>query len=194
MSFSDMLNDKITILKRNGEKIENQKASVQTNKIILDNGKILIESGDLVIRKMSNGGEETYQIIDPNFKEAFHSIGAHYQMHVKKLGLPEAQSAVNNVTYNFHGHNARVNNNSLDQSTNIVSMNVKTKIDELRAEIGKLEIPTNQKQEANEIIDAIEAELSLERPKRSVVSAFLKSLPQTANIASIGSFLIDLIK
>ena len=59
---------------------------------------------------MSNGAEETFLVIDPNFHEELFGMQAHYQMKVKKLGLPEAKKAIQNITYNISGNNARVNN------------------------------------------------------------------------------------
>ena len=45
----------------------------------------------MIQRKMSNGGEETYEVIDPGFHEGIGGIKAHYQMTHRKLGLPEAE-------------------------------------------------------------------------------------------------------
>ena len=74
MSFSDMLNDNVTLLKRNGDRLDGIKASVQSEKIFINRSDVLIETGDLIQRKMSNGGEETYEVIDPGFHEGFGGI------------------------------------------------------------------------------------------------------------------------
>ena len=74
----------VTLVKKNGERIEGIKANVQKKKIYISRSDILIETGDLIHRKMSNGGEETYEVIDPGFFEAQGGIEAHYQMSVKK--------------------------------------------------------------------------------------------------------------
>lgn len=86
MSHSSLLTDTVSILKKDGTKHEGLKASVQRDKIFISGATLLIESGDLAQRKMSNGGQETFEIIDPGFHEAFHGISAGYQMQVKKLG------------------------------------------------------------------------------------------------------------
>ncbi len=98
MPFKDLLTDTISLLKNNGERVDNIQSSVQTNKIFIDRSDILIEPGDLIQRNMSNGGEETFQVIDPGFHEEFHRIPAGYQMRVKKLGLPEAKKAIQSIT------------------------------------------------------------------------------------------------
>src|SRR5690554_5742652 len=113
-----MLNDKVILLKKNGDRVEGIKASVQAKKIFINRSDILIETGDLIQRNMSNGGEETYEVIDPGFHESFHGIEAHYQMTHRKLGLPEAKAAVQSITYHISGPNARVNNHSTDNSLN----------------------------------------------------------------------------
>lgn len=105
MSFSDFNVDDIKIIKNNGETIENLKASVQPKVIFIDRSNILIEPNDLIQRKMSNGGIETYQVIDPVFYEKSHGIPAHYQIKHKKLGLPEAKRAIQNISVTIHGDN-----------------------------------------------------------------------------------------
>ena len=54
-------------MKKNGDCFDAIKASVQSDKIFIDRSDIVIETGDLIRRKMSNGGEETYEVIDPVF-------------------------------------------------------------------------------------------------------------------------------
>ena len=122
MVFDDLLTDRVSLIKQDGSVAEGIKASVQKNKIFIQGTDHLIEPRDLIQRKMSNGGEETYEVIDPGFHEKFHGIPAGYQMDVRKLGIPEAKSAIQNITYNVTGHNARINQNSVDQSVNIVNV------------------------------------------------------------------------
>jgi len=109
MPFSSFNVDDISVIKSNGKTIEGIKASVQPEVIFINRSDILIEPDDLIQRKMSNGGIETYQVIDPVFYEKFHGIAAHYQIKHRKLGLPEAKKAVQNITYNntvtIHGDN-----------------------------------------------------------------------------------------
>ena len=109
MPFSSFNVDDVSVIKNNGETIRDIKASVQSKVIFIDRSDILIEPDDLIQRKMSNGGIETYQVIDPVFYEKFHGIAAHYQIKHRKLGLPEAKKAVQNITYNntvtIHGDN-----------------------------------------------------------------------------------------
>ena len=195
MSFNDLLTDTVSILKKNGNRKEGISASVQKNKIFIFGSQYLIETGDLIFRKMSNGGEETYEVIDPGFCERVGGIEAHYQMDVKKLGLPEAEKAVKTITININGNNARINQNSIDNSTNIVNVNpdVLAHIDSLRSEINRLNLSLEQKKSAEEIIEAIKNQFESGKPSKSVVQTLLSGLPHISSIASIGSFLISCI-
>ncbi len=143
MPFDDLMTDTVKVLKQDGEIFSNIKSSVQKDKIFIQRSDILIETGDLVQRSMSNGAEETYKVIDPGFHEKFHSIPAGYQMDVVKLGLPEAKAAVQHITYNISGTNNRINQNSTDNSVNVVNSNpeLQEHIAALRNEIERLGLP-----------------------------------------------------
>src|SRR5690606_32571719 len=140
MSFDELLTDTVQVLKQDGQIITNIKSSVQKDKIFIQRSDILIETGDLIQRSMSNGAEETYKVIDPGFHERFHGIPAGYQMDVIKLGLPEAKAAAQHITYNISGTNNRINQNSTDNSINVVSSNteIQEHLKALRDEIERL--------------------------------------------------------
>ncbi len=195
MSFDDLLNDTVNILKQSGEQIDNVRASVQKKKIFIQRSDILIESGDLIQQSMSNGAQETYKVVDPGFHEEFHGIPAGYQMDVIKLGIPEAKSAVQNVTYNISGSNNRVNQNSTDNSINISidSPEIAEHIGALRSEIDRLNLPESASKESHEIIDAVEAQFHTDKPSKTVVKTLLSTLPSAGSIASIGSFLVSVL-
>ena len=188
-----LMTNEISVLKQDGKRIDNIKASVQTYKIYIDRSDILIESGDLIQRIMSNGGKETFTVIDPGFHEKVGHIDAHYQMSVKKLGIPEANKAVESITYNISGENARINQNSTDNSINIsnASPEVIERLGAIRAEINKLVSDDAEKTSANEIVTAIEEEFNSGSPSKTVVSTLLKGLPGVGRISSLGSFIMS---
>lgn len=185
MSFASLLTDRVSVLKPDGTRFDNIAASVQTKKVFINQSTPLIEPGDLIVRSMSNGAEETMRVLDPGFHEQFHGIPAGYQMTVEKLGLPEAKKAVQSITYNVHGSNARINHQSIDNSTNIVqdSGDVGRLIAELRKAINEAGLPNSDKTDALDIIEGVEAHFSSAKPKRSVVTAMLSALPVVATIA-----------
>lgn len=195
MSFDELMTDTVKVLKQNGEAVVDIKASVQKDKIFIQRSDFLIESGDLIQRFMSNGAEETYKVIDPGFHEKFHGIPAGYEMDVRKLGLPEAKSAVQHITYNISGTNNRVNQNSTDNSINISNINsgLQEHIAALREEIKRLKLPEDEATSSYEVIDAVESQLATEKPSKAVVKTLLSGLPHAGSIASIGSFIISLL-
>jgi len=195
MPFDDLMTDTVNVLKQNGEVISDVNSSVQKDKIFIQRSDILIATGDLIQRAMSNGAEETYKVIDPGFHEKFHSIPAGYQMDVIKLGLPEAKSAVQHITYNISGTNNRINQNSTDNSINVVNSNpeLQDHIIALRNEIDRLSLPKEEELASYEVIDAVEAQVKSDKPSKAVVKMLLNGLPNAGSIASIGSFIISLL-
>lgn len=196
MSFDDLLTDRVSILKADGRRYDDIPASVQGRKIFTTRAEPLIEPTDLVFRKMSNGGEETYRVIDPGFHEAFHGIPAGYQMVVEKLGLPEAKRAVQSITYNVTGNNARINHHSVDNSVNVVAGDdaVQEKLAALRREVESLNLSIAERQAALEVVDAVDAQFSAGKPKRTVVAALLAALPQVANVATVASAIATFVR
>jgi hypothetical protein len=88
--------------------------------VAIDDTAIVILPGDELRRKLPNGIEESFEVVDPRFYERHGSIKAHYQVDVKRKGVFQEGKGGN---YNVHvtGHNAHVNIASQDYSTNVVS-------------------------------------------------------------------------
>ncbi|MCX4151985.1 MULTISPECIES: hypothetical protein [Paraburkholderia] len=187
MFLSSLQKDRVVVIKQNGDRFEDQPASVQKNSIIMNGSKLLIEPGDLIERNMSNGGKETFKVIEPGWHERHGSIPAGYQMTVERLGLPKPAAAPQPVIYNITGHNARINNHSVDNSTNMVGVTdeVAELLTKLKAEIQTLGLEANERTDALEVVDAAEAQFAHGKPKKSVLTALLSALPAAGNIASI---------
>lgn len=195
MGFAALMTDTVSVLKQNGQTFEGIRASVQSDKIFIQGTEPLIEIGDLIRRKMSNGAEETFRVLDPGFHEKFHSIPAGYQMRVVKLGVPEAAKAIQSITYNITGHNARINQNSVDNSTNVVSVNpdVVELLVALRSEISGMDLSPEQMRAASELLDTAETQIQGGKPSKPVLSAVLKALPHAANVTAIVSSLLSML-
>lgn len=156
----------------------------------------LIEADALVIRHQSNGGKETYRILDPQFHEQFHSIPARYTLKVQKLGLPEARAAVQSITYNVSGPGARVNHHSTDNSINIthVDSRLASALQQLREEIERADLDAADADSAKDIVDELEAAGSGNgRKKRAVLSALVNALPAVGQVADFAGEVLDLI-
>lgn len=119
-----------------------------------------------------------------------------FNMQVRKLGVPEAQKAVQNVTYNISGHNARINQNSTDNSVNSVAINTRAIafVDDLRSAVKALQLPDLQESDALDILDIVQVQVESGKAKKSVVSTLLASLPHIANVTSIAASLLKLLK
>ena len=193
--FDEFHTDNISIIKSNGQRYDGLKASVQRDKIYFEDSSILVEPRDLIRRNMSNGGVETFEVIDPGFTEAIMDFEANYQMRVRKLGIPEAEKAVRNITYNISGANARVNNHSVDNSINNATINpeVPDLIASLRSELSKLGLSSQERAEFDEVVDEIESQLSTQAPKKTVIKSLLAALPHVETVAAISASIFGMV-
>lgn len=193
--FEDFATDNISVIKKDGQKHEGLKASVQKGKIFLSDSSVLIEPRDHIVRHMSNGGTETFEVVDPGFFEAVMDFEAHYQMTVRRLGDAEAERVAQTITYNFHGDNARVNNHSVDNSCNTVSHSsqISSYITELKSEIEKLDLRSSDKQDALEIVAELKVQLETPVPKRTIIRGLIAALPSIESIATIGSSIMSMV-
>lgn len=198
MALMSLMRDKVDVLKADGTKHEGIRCSVSgSDTITIMNPQVAIDTDDLVMRTTSLGQNETYQVIDPQLSEGSGSgaIPRHYKLRVKKLGIPEAKAAVQHITYNFNGHNARVNNSSVDNSVNTVQIDnrAQTYINELREALKAAPLSASGREEALEVADAIEAQFESGKPKRSVISALLAGLPALESIVAITTGIASLV-
>lgn len=78
------MRDTLSLVKRNGVRVDDIKGSVQKDKIFIHRDDISIEKGDLLIRSMPHGGLEEYIVVEPNFRMGIGSIPAGYQTVVRR--------------------------------------------------------------------------------------------------------------
>jgi len=67
--MDDLLTDKVSLIRKNGDRIDNIPASVQGNKIFTGNTSLQMEEGDTLIRILKNGKEEKYSILNLDYYE-----------------------------------------------------------------------------------------------------------------------------
>lgn len=154
--FKSFAKDIVILKKQNGEEFSGIKASVQKERIFISDSKLPIEEGDRLIRKLSNGLEESYIIIDRGYYEKFGSIDAHYQCDVQKESSRQYKEWASNVTNHFYGPNSRVNIGSTDNSSNINNVNQSNVFDELRAVISESISSENDSKILIELVDRME--------------------------------------
>jgi len=67
--MDDLLPDRVSLIRKNGDRTDNILASVQGNKILVGDTSLQMEEGDTLIRKLRNGIEEKYLILNLNYYE-----------------------------------------------------------------------------------------------------------------------------
>lgn len=149
--FQRMLRDEVSLLKRNGERINNIKASVQSSMIFTDDVSIAIIEGDQFIRVLPNGVEERYTVIDSGYQSGLSSMAPHYQSKVRKeTGLPNRQDhPTQNIGMYVQGNVSHSNIQSIGVSNEQVSQIVNN------PELLKVEVENA----INRLIDAVKPEL-----------------------------------
>lgn len=197
MSFNSFMSDKVNVLKADGTKHEGIMCSVSgSDTIMMMSPTFAVVHDDLVVRTTSLGQNETYKVIDPKFNEGCGDFPPHYKLKVKKLGIPEANAAVQSITYNFNGHNARVSNSSVDNSVNTVQIDnrAQTYINELREVLKTAPLSESKREEALQVADAIEAQFESGKLNKIVIGALLAGLPYIESVLAIAANIAELVK
>lgn len=187
MSFDDMVKDTIFIEGRGGKRTGPFKAAVTGGRIVLFRNDVKIFAGDKVYCEKSNGIEEAYTVIDPVFHEKHGDIPAAYQLKVKKDGIIEDKNPIsitNNI--NVNGDRNKVYAQSIDNSINLSHREtLQTYIDQLQEQIANLDNKKYNKDEVQELVDAIRENALSDKPSWKIIGTLAKGLPHIDCILSI---------
>ena len=82
------MTDRVTLVKKNGQRFADLRASVQKGKIFTNDPNIPIEEGDEFVRQLPSGVTETFTVTDAGFMQGIHGIPSHYQTTVRKNSAP----------------------------------------------------------------------------------------------------------
>ena len=82
--FSDVLLDKVSLVKEDGQRLDDISASVGSEMIVIQEISLPVQEGDKIIRELPNGQTEIYLIIDTGYQREFYGVPAHYSMKVRK--------------------------------------------------------------------------------------------------------------
>jgi len=137
MSFDSLMRDKVTLIKKDGNRFENIRACVQSDKIFTNDPAIPIEDGDVFERTLPNGIVEPYTILDAGFMQGTGGIKSHYQSVVRKQTKIDPLAQPSQIVYNLIGPNARVNIQSVDSSANLVGVEPTELFDRIHEAIGQ---------------------------------------------------------
>ena len=193
--FQSIMNDRVTLVKKDGQRFKNMPASVQAGLIFTDNPKIPIEDGDRFERQLPSGIVDVFTVLDSRFQQGLHGMPAHYQSKVRKNTAESPPSprpaAGPQVVYNLIGPNTRVNVQSSDSSTNVVNVESAVLFDNLREAIQKSSLDSTVARQLIQNVNAMQSAVGTktfgERHKEfiavaadhmTLVAPFLQALTQ----------------
>jgi len=84
--FRQFEKDKIKIIKKTGEEIENIQAGVQSKMILLSDVSVPVEVGDIICRELPSGIQERFLVTDPGYTSGAGPIKPHYQIKYEREG------------------------------------------------------------------------------------------------------------
>jgi hypothetical protein len=121
--FFEMMTDRVTLVKQNGDRFPNLPAAVTSKGTILTSDpKLPIEDDDEFERALPSGVVERFIVLDAGFYPEYGGMPAGYSSSVMKSSTTAPISPQPLVEhFNLIGANARVNFHSSDSSTNVVS-------------------------------------------------------------------------
>lgn len=96
MNLQSMLNDTVSLIKQDGSRTDNIRASVQRDRIITFNSEIPIEEGDVYERSLPSGYKERYVILDSGYRSGAMGMPPSYQSIVRKQTKAEEQESMEN--------------------------------------------------------------------------------------------------
>lgn len=107
MALRNMLRDRVTLVKQDGRRFEDLRASVQSDKVFTNDPQLPIEEGDTFERALPNGLLESYTVIDRGFMQGMGSIPSHYQSKVQKVATDQARKEDERMLKLFVSHSSK---------------------------------------------------------------------------------------
>ncbi len=112
--FNNLPQDILKLKKSNGEIIDDIKAIISKETIVIDSADLPIEEGDILIRILPNKLEEKYEILDYTFYQKMFDIPAHYQIEYQRYTEKNSNKKIENHTTKTEIYN-------IDSSTVIIN-------------------------------------------------------------------------
>lgn len=154
--FNHFPSEQVALIKKDGRRFDNLKALVQSKSVYTQDPSIPIEDGDEFQRVLPSGVVERFVVIDAGFQQGgLGGILPHYQSKVRKTTAPPSNQT--SVVYNLVGPNSRVNIQSTDSSTNVVSVDASALFNSLREVIEQSKLDTAVTMRLVESVEAMRA-------------------------------------
>lgn len=132
MDLKKNCNERVTIERRDGTRYEDVLSLVTGKMVLVPDGNVPIAPGDAILRQLPSGLVDRLIVVEPSFHSESHVAAAHYQVKYRREDQQPAGTPGHVIHVN--GPNARVNLNSVDNSTNTVSyvsQNMECLVDQL---------------------------------------------------------------
>ncbi|GEM_PF-3176458 len=178
--FDELMTDVVSVYDETGKLVKDGvKASVQRGKSVHTNDvSFAVDIGYFVDRKTRNGITERYKVLEPNYFDGMDGIPAHYQMkvvNVKAIPDPRNSSTVNTI---HASGNARIYQNSTDNSVNNYSSNdFKQALGRVKTDILDLDLEDVDRALTLKAITKITEEVDTGNPNKDKITAYISLLP-----------------
>ncbi|EQB11251.1 hypothetical protein [Sphingobium lactosutens] len=118
--FKDFPHSDFEVVTPEGEVRESGSGIFTGDTVVVFNEKLQVFANDEIRRRLPNGSDEAFTVVDPVFYQKMMGLEAHFQIKVRRKGtFPHHTGGHFNITVS--GENARVNIGSTDNSTNVVN-------------------------------------------------------------------------
>jgi hypothetical protein len=181
MPFKDLARDKVTLAKKDGTIVRKDiAASVQSKMIFIHAHDLPIEVGDHILRQLPSGLVEDFVVDDPAFYQGLHGIPPHFQIkfHRSARAISQPQTIINQII----GDNARINSNSIDNSTNFSTNNSAALFTEMLEAVARVE-NKSERETIKEMISAMEA--ACKRQDKTFTAKYQDFIATAANHMTI---------
>lgn len=179
----------IEIVAPDGTVRQRTKALIDSKQITIPDSAALVMVGDEIRRKIPNGTEEAFEVVESMFREAFHGIPARHLIKFRRKGtFPKGTGG--NYTFHVTGPNARVNFHSTDNSANSVGSS--PIFGEMKRAVTESAINNAEKERLRQVISTMESRLSDPDGYRAAYQDFM--VTAAAHMTVVAPFLPALAK
>ena len=156
--WSDLLRDRITVIKKDGNRFESLPATVNDKNITTQEVDVPIESGDSIERELPNGMTERFTVINAQYYTGHPGmIPDFYKITYEREGARPPQSRVQPITVHINDSpQSHVNIDSEDHSVNISYGDAGSLFDEIRDLLREAVEDSTELESLLERVDAME--------------------------------------
>ena len=158
--LQQLANDALILRKADGT-VRKFRGRIDAGTLLTFESTLSCVEGDAIERELPNGQVDRFEVLDTGFQPGLPpAIGPHYQMKLRKItdrsasGVPA--SSITNI-YNVHGPNARFNNQSVDQSHNVVGIGEDELFRKLKEAIQSASADATQREQLLVAVDEMSA-------------------------------------